>query len=196
MDTNQDFSGSQEVVPAPANPALKNLLKLTVRRERAADWRRVVLESLRHDERVSVAAARAGVSKEIVYRTMRRSARFRAAVLRAQKLAQRARLEEVESEIYRRAVKGTTKPLVVNGEIVGYQRVYSDRLALRLAERLNRKAWAPQTIPRAQPQQQVDGFVPEIARAALANPEVRRLACQMAVLLAAPQVEEEKVIEV
>jgi hypothetical protein len=43
--------------------------------------------------------------------------------------------EEIEAEIYRRAIKGTKEPVFYEGTKCGHKRVYSDRLLVLLARR-------------------------------------------------------------
>jgi hypothetical protein len=61
--------------------------------------------------------------------------------------AKEAALGEVEKEIHRRAMNPPTRPVWHRGEVVGeYEdRTSSDKLLLRLAERLSPEGWAPQS---------------------------------------------------
>ena len=61
--------------------------------------------------------------------------------------AQLAALGEVEDEIRRRAMNPPTRPVWHKGELVGHyeDRSSSDRLLVRLAERLDPDHWAPQS---------------------------------------------------
>ena len=61
---------------------------------------------------------------------------------RSMEAAKDAALAKVESEIMRRGVDGYLRPIFHKGQIVGHERVYSDNLLLRLAERLAPQDWS------------------------------------------------------
>ncbi len=55
--------------------------------------------------------------------------------------ARSAALGRVEEAIAKRAIDGVERPIFQRGELVGTERVYSDHLLLRLAQRLDPLSW-------------------------------------------------------
>ena len=55
--------------------------------------------------------------------------------------ARNAALGRVEETIAKRAIEGVERPIFQRGELVGTERVYSDHLLLRLAQRLDPLSW-------------------------------------------------------
>ena len=84
------------------------------------------LKRLRTSLNVADAAKRAGIANSTVYRHRQTNARFRAEWDAALKAA----VDEVESNVLRRAVEGVEKPVFYRGQQVGSVRSYSDTLAM------------------------------------------------------------------
>lgn len=88
--------------------------------------RAVFLKELRKTLNVSAAARKAGIGNSTVYRHRRANARFRADWDAA--LAEA--VDDVESNILRRAIEGVERPVYYRGQKVGSIRTYSDALGM------------------------------------------------------------------
>lgn len=104
----------------PAKPAKTAKVK-TVAARRAA-----FLKALRASLNVSAAARKAGIANSTVYRHRQANARFRAEWDAA--LAEA--VDDVESNVLRRAIEGVERPVFYRGEKVGSIRTYSDALGM------------------------------------------------------------------
>lgn len=93
-----------------------------------ADWKEGFLKALRIGGNVSKAAASAKVSRKFVY--MQRDTDPEFAEEWAAALDQAA--DYMEAEAWRRAVKGTKKPVYQQGRLVGVIQEYSDTLLIFL----------------------------------------------------------------
>lgn len=105
------------------------------------------LESLQVMGNVSIACARAGVSRQAAYRARRRSMAF----ARAWDAALLAARTVAETALAERAIDGIEETIYYHGEAVGSRRRYSDRLLLahlgrldKLAERVDVAATLPE----------------------------------------------------
>lgn len=56
--------------------------------------------------------------------------------------AEEAALAKVESEVMRRAMEPSERPIVSGGKLLGVERTYDNKLLLSLARRLNPEAWS------------------------------------------------------
>jgi len=90
------------------------------------DWRDVFIAKLSKSPNVSAAARSAKVSRQTVYRVREEEPEFAAAWDEALAIS----LDDAEGELYRRAVKGTVKPVFQGGVQVGGVREYSDTLLI------------------------------------------------------------------
>ena len=98
--------------------------------------RATFLEALRETCNVTRAAEAAGVSRQTIYNWREKDPEFEAQV----KAAKVKAVEALEDEAHRRAFEGIEEPIVSPRHgVIGYTRVYSDRLAEFLL-----KAHAPQ----------------------------------------------------
>lgn len=97
-------------------------------RQTLAARRAAFLKELRVSLNVSAAARKAGIGNSTVYRHRQANARFRAEWDAALTEA----LDDVESNLFRRAIEGTEKPVFYRGAQVGSVRTYSDALAMFL----------------------------------------------------------------
>lgn len=86
--------------------------------------------------RVTPAAQMAGIHRMTVWLWQTRDEAFREAMDAVEEIARRERVAQIEEEIYRRAIKGTLRPVGFHrGEHGGtYVREYSDQLLAKLAE--------------------------------------------------------------
>lgn len=90
------------------------------------DWREVFIRKLSKSPNVTAACRAAKISRQTVYRVRKEEPEFEEQWNDA--LAQS--LDDAEGEMYRRAVKGTLKPIYQGGERVGTVREYSDTLLI------------------------------------------------------------------
>jgi hypothetical protein len=98
------------------------------RRKFTQEKRLLFLESLALGNTVERAAESASVSARIVYEHRNTDAEFAAAWERALE----AGTQVMEQEAFRRAVQGTTKPVVSGGQIIAWVREFSDTLLIFL----------------------------------------------------------------
>lgn len=92
------------------------------------DWLDRFLHHFRRCGVVAYAARRAGKDRRAVYYHLKRNPDFRAEFAEAEEEA----IENMEREAWRRAFKGTKKPVYQNGQHVGDVMDYSDTLAIFL----------------------------------------------------------------
>lgn len=91
-------------------------------------WAAAFLDALKDMGIVSRAAAIAGVSSSAVSALRQRNADFDAAFEDAMEEA----IDKMETEARRRAVDGVEKTIYYQGEVCGYEQVYSDSLLMFL----------------------------------------------------------------
>jgi len=182
----------------PQVPAIKALLESTpvgkTRREVTRTWKRVYLRELARHGRNGIAARVALVNPTTPNRQRRMSKLFDAACRRALARARDNRREELEVAVHHRAVYGTRKPVIANGVIIGYQQVYSDRLALAALAAENPRKWSPrkQLTRDAGP----GPLMPPDAAKQIADPAIARLAAELAQALARRRQPEAEPIDV
>lgn len=90
------------------------------------DWPEIFLDKLRKAPNITTAARAAGITRQAAYLKRETDLDFAAAWDEALLSA----IENAEGEMYRRAVKGTIKPIFQNGARVGSVREYSDTLLI------------------------------------------------------------------
>jgi hypothetical protein len=93
-----------------------------------SEWRERFLKHLAQYGNVSKAAVAAGVSRKYVYTQREADAEFSQAWADAIDQAG----DVMEAEAWRRAVKGTKKPVYQSGALVGHVQEYSDTLLIFL----------------------------------------------------------------
>ena len=125
------------------------------------------LASLRKEPNVSKACRRAGVSRTIAYLHKNPEyALFDQEFAEAWEEALAVGMSVLEEEMWRRAVKGTQKPVYQSGLLVGYIQEYSDTLAIFLA-----KAHMPEKYRERQ-----DNRTLNIDMASLSDAQLARIA--------------------
>jgi hypothetical protein len=90
------------------------------------DSKEIFLDYLRKSPNVSKAARAAGYTRQRMYQLRDEDEKF----ARAWREAADESLDDAEGEVFRRAVKGTLKPVFQKGEEVGKIREYSDTLLM------------------------------------------------------------------
>lgn len=88
-------------------------------------WEKAFLTALRKNGVVTIACEAAGVGRTTVYEKRRDDPEFLADWDEAIEIA----ADRIEAEVIRRAVDGMTVPVYYKGEIVGFNREFSDSLA-------------------------------------------------------------------
>lgn len=106
--------------------AAKRKRAAQTRRTRKKDWRPAFLAAFEETAMVTEAAKIAGVGRATVYEERQRNEEFAVAWADVEERA----VESMESEAYRRAVKGVDKPVFHAGEQVGTVKDYSDTLLI------------------------------------------------------------------
>ncbi|WP_018949508.1 helix-turn-helix domain-containing protein [Thioalkalivibrio sp. ALMg11] len=89
-----------------------------------------VVELLSQTGNLSACAAEVGLSRDTIYRAMQRDEEFATRIAQARDKAS----YEVEREIRRRGLEGISRPVYYQGEIIGEQKEYSDKLLLAMAK--------------------------------------------------------------
>lgn len=95
-------------------------------RKPVANWKEIFIAALEKSPNVAAAARKAKISRQHAYAARKDDAGFAAAWDEALKLA----IDNAEGEMWRRAVKGTLKPVFHRGKRCGTIREYSDTLLI------------------------------------------------------------------
>lgn len=122
-------------MPTTGDKEPKDNKFLPHRRERknarvSDDEKREFIRVLCETGNVTESARAIGVQPQVMYRIKDRDEEFR----EAWDLALDEGTDALEAEARRRAVEGVDRPIYQRGELVGYERQYSDQLLIRLLE--------------------------------------------------------------
>jgi hypothetical protein len=97
---------------------------------RRGDWRPIFLREFRKTGNATKSAMMAGVHRDTVYKRLERDEKFEQLF----RLIEERFTNDLEEEMYRRAVKGVDKPVWQGKEFMGTVKEYSDTLAIFLAK--------------------------------------------------------------